>query len=284
MASTESNFHFVLQSGAKVPKDPAVRTMIRKQAMKDIGLARRRKGNHGQAERRQQPAPAVQGETIQPATAYSTTPSNEGGDLASRTPTLDSGTNSSGSSPEDLALESCGQLIPTYDCSADLVDPFMLLPDAEAFDFSDLDFLLPPCMPLSAYESTRIKYNVDIQHLSILTGFSMGYHTTLFLSDHPTFLETLMRAHQSSYLQYVPSLYGNSECVTTATDCLVARVRWMLSVKTKAGLAEVYVLYAKALKALQAALNDPRQSQAADTLCATQILSVHEVSTMVKFA
>jgi len=137
-------------------------------------------------------------------------------------------------------------------------------------------------MPLSAYESTRIKYNVDVQHLSILTGFSMGIHTTIFLSDHPKFLETLMRAHQWSYLQYVPSLYGSSECVTTATDCLVARVRWMLSVKTTAGLTEIYILYAKALRALQAALNDPCRSQAADTLCATQILSIHEVKNLPK--
>ncbi|KAK3075801.1 hypothetical protein LTS18_013984, partial [Coniosporium uncinatum] len=101
MASSEPKFHFILQSGAKVPKDPAVRTMIRKQAMKDIGLARRRKGNNGQAGRRQQPSPVEQGETEQPtAAANVTTPSDVGRDLDSLTPALDSGTSSSDRSPE----------------------------------------------------------------------------------------------------------------------------------------------------------------------------------------
>lgn len=48
----EKNFPFVILDGPKV-KDPQVRRMIRKQAMKDVGEARKQRGNYGRVNMRQ---------------------------------------------------------------------------------------------------------------------------------------------------------------------------------------------------------------------------------------
>jgi len=284
MAPAEPKFQFVIQSDAKVPKDPAVRTLIRKQAMKEIGLTRRRKGNYGQANRREERQPNTASEVLERlVTAESGLPLDQDNDLAvPNPPSLDSGTsssdNSSDYSPENLAPEECLNLVPASVFNPDIIDPLLFFPDDNAF--ADLDFVLPACMPLSRYEATRIKYNVDLQDLSLLTGFNAGSATHGLLTNNPKFLEILMCARQWSYLQFVPALYDNSDCVTAAVDCLIARVRWMLTIKTQQGLAEVYMLYAKALKALQTALSCPKRCQDADVLCATQVISVHEVCTI----
>ncbi|CAK7221127.1 hypothetical protein SBRCBS47491_004421 [Sporothrix bragantina] len=48
-------FSFVNYEGPDVPQDPSVRTLIRRQAMRDVGLDRRARGGYGQANLRQVP-------------------------------------------------------------------------------------------------------------------------------------------------------------------------------------------------------------------------------------
>lgn len=54
----DSSFHFINATGPKVPKDPALRTLIRKQAMKDVGIARKKRGGYGRVNLRQPPSDA----------------------------------------------------------------------------------------------------------------------------------------------------------------------------------------------------------------------------------
>jgi hypothetical protein len=105
----------------------------------------------------------------------------------------------------------------------------------------------------------------------------VGRSTIPILSADPTRLATLLGHHQWSYLQFVPNLYGQSEVVTAAVNCLLGKAKTTL--RPLECCKEVQLrLYAKALQALQSALADENASQGAEVLCATQLLSLHEVN------
>ena len=54
-AMAEKNFPFIVLNGPKL-EDPGARRIIRKQAMKDVGNARRQRGNYGRVNKKQLPA------------------------------------------------------------------------------------------------------------------------------------------------------------------------------------------------------------------------------------
>lgn len=60
MAFSQPAFSFVQYDGPKLPKDTSVRRVIRKQAMRDIAIARRARGNYGRNNQRQSPLFFVQ--------------------------------------------------------------------------------------------------------------------------------------------------------------------------------------------------------------------------------
>ena len=80
-----------------------------------------------------------------------------------------------------------------------------------------------------------------------------------------------------SYLQFVPSRYGISDCVTAATNCVLGKVKSILAPQQFKRNETMLVLYSKALKTLQDAISDESSCLDADVLCATQLLSLHEV-------
>lgn len=81
---------------------------------------------------------------------------------------------------------------------------------------------------------------------------------------------------ERSYLQFVPSRYGLSCCLTTATDCLLAKLRGILMPDKKNKATELR-LHSLALSSLQSSLSDPCASVAPETLCASQLLGLHAV-------
>lgn len=80
-----------------------------------------------------------------------------------------------------------------------------------------------------------------------------------------------------SYLQYIPSRYGTSECLTAATNCVLGKVKMILAPHLFSCQETMIYLYAKALKTLQDAISDDSKCLDSDVLCATQLLSLHEV-------
>ena len=70
-----------------------------------------------------------------------------------------------------------------------------------------------------------------------------------------------------SYLQFVPQLYGSSSCLTAATNCLLARVKGVLSPRDHCKDVALR-LYAKALRTLQDAISNESTCLEADVLCA----------------
>ena len=79
-----------------------------------------------------------------------------------------------------------------------------------------------------------------------------------------------------SYLQFVPSRYGSTECLTAATNCVLAKVHSILVPQEDCSQV-VLQLYTKALQTLQNAISAESTCLDADVLCATELLSLHEV-------
>ena len=82
-----------------------------------------------------------------------------------------------------------------------------------------------------------------------------------------------------SFLDYVPSRYGSSDCITAATNCLLAQAKVALSPQLEEECHDITLrLYAKALSTLQTAISDEGHCLDTDVLCAIQLLSLHEVT------
>lgn len=255
----DNSFPFIVSSGPKLQSDPEVRKMIRKQAMRDVGLARKRKGTFGKQNAGQLPRTDV---PIRPVVG------SNGGHSSSSSSATDS--------PETSGSDTSASTGDTADTEiGDLLDR-QLVPTKRKTASANRSSFLQTMNLLSGYETTRSRFNVDITDLAMLTNFNVGKSTIPILSADPARLAGLMGQQQWSYLQYIPSRYGESQCLTAATDCVLAKVRSVLA--PQSGYEEMELrLYARALHSLQKAISCESSSTNADVLCATQMLSLHEV-------
>lgn len=124
-----------------------------------------------------------------------------------------------------------------------------------------------------------MKFGVDINDLAILTDFNVNKASANIIIGEPSHLKDLLGHKASSYLEYIPSRYGSSECVTTATDCLLAKTQSLLlpQKRISSSLDVCNRLYGQALRSLQQALQDQTVCEDPNVLCAAQLLSLHEV-------
>jgi hypothetical protein len=129
---------------------------------------------------------------------------------------------------------------------------------------------------LGNFERLRIEEDFDILNLSPLTGLHLGRAGIEYFTSDNFQAKAIFQQKQWSYLSYIPSRYGHTQCLSQATDCVVARLRWMVSSGYRSEETVVLSLYNKALKSLQVALNDPQQCVQPETLCATELLTLFE--------
>jgi len=255
----DTGFHFINSHGPKVPKDPALRTLIRKQAMKDVGIARKKRGGYGRVNLRQNPSDArtsVPKESTESSGSSTDTDRHShvtpNSDSASSTPTTDT----DATTPE-------AQLAVTKQMQTWLTDHDLVLP------------LNGP--PATGYEKLRMKYHFDVRDLSILTSFNIGKGTMLAISSNPELLTTLLGSQMQSYLQFIPSRYGHKPFLTAVVDCVSAKVHSKLYPRNDVFEGMILRMYAKALAQLQVAVAGDESSLDPDLLCAIQMLSLHEV-------
>lgn len=157
-----SNFPFIVSNGPKLQHDPSVRTMIRKQAMKDVGNARRQR-RKGARDVATQPLARDDSTT----TPTQSTPSSDGTLEASSSDT------------------SGGVRLADEDCDYDELLPLPSEPHRRPE--------LASRIPLSTtYELARARFRVDITDLSMLANFNVGRSVISVLGADPANLATLL--------------------------------------------------------------------------------------------
>ncbi|TKA79030.1 hypothetical protein B0A55_03153 [Friedmanniomyces simplex] len=268
MSATMTESIFIISNGPKVPKE--ARTTIRKQAMRDVGIARKKKGSYGRINMRQMPeyAEATEAASVPFRSSVAMTLSRSGSSTGSSrsSSTVPPLTTQNTSHPDNIADWAADEFIAREDV-ADVALTYQSL---------TCDFMLADISPHPEYERARSKFGIDLMSLSVLTNFNVGKSTIAILSADPTRLASLLNLQQWSYLEYVPERYGRSECLTAATNCLLAKVHTVLAPKEEC-YAMCNRLYGKALRALQDAIACDSSNMDADVLCATQLLSLHEL-------
>ena len=257
MSDSRSNagFQFVNASIAnpQAAQDKEVRALIRKHAMKQASVTRRRQGNYGKHNLRQDRIFYV-----------AATDHFVAGHLCIN----------SGHEDEELHEYEKESARP---CSG----PHLTRPDVQP---SPGKFLwksrLPPTLSLQGYEAVVAASNFDVVDLSALVSLRLGRFACMKFSADPSKLTGLLSCSHTSYLTYLPSRYGHSTCLNDAVDCIIARVQQIIF-PTDAKLNSMVILrYIKALNSLQKALYSPVECYEAEVLCATEILALYEVSVL----
>jgi hypothetical protein len=255
----DSGFTFIPSNGPRVPNDPALRTLIRKQAMKDVGIARKKRGGYGRVNLRQKLVDTNTDTPMRPSEELvETVPHNHS-----------NATSSSSSTP------AC----PDSNTDATTPDEQQLISIKQVNEWHAHQTWVVPLNgpPATDFERLRMKYHFDIRDLSILTSFKVGSGTMLAISKNPELLSTLLGAEIQSYLQFIPSRYGHKPFLTAVIDCVSAKVHSKLYPRNDMFEGMILRMYAKALAYLQAAVAGDESSLDPDLLCAIQMLSLHEV-------
>lgn len=123
-----------------------------------------------------------------------------------------------------------------------------------------------------------VKSNLDFVELSSLASLEVGRYTGQRLIERSRSIAHFLGGTTWSYCRYVPFHYAQSVLVRNATDCVVARVRCLLTPEDTDWESLALTSYSKALSNLQEAINSTSQHPTTEVLCATQILSLYEVS------
>ena len=263
MSGTQAGatFHFVDWSEISGPnRDSATRVLIRKQAMSKAAAARRKRGDWGK--RKTIGKVAVVSQLVQKSPKKKlrrTAPRSGMGPGLVTPPHSVSG---SSDSDTDLALahEVLEEGVTTVDRD-----------QTRTYTNS-----MPSNMATTGYEKLRMQCNFDLLDLSAMTTFHVGRITAQALSNKPLRLIDVLQFRQWSYFSYFPSRYGHFPCLDDAARCVATRVRHWVEGNVGTN-AIVLSLYARALKSLQAGLNDPIQCMKPEILCATEMLSIYEL-------
>lgn len=266
MPDTNMEFQFVNStiSCPTVPQDLAIRSMIRKQAMKQTSASRKRTGNYGKHNLRQYPIFLEQQEVINfkpGATMRVLEPDlrKHGGQVIY----LD-GVKS--------ASNTKAKRVPAKD-----KDDLILVSREHCMGSHTSSMTLHRSPSAQGFEQTCMKTNFDILLLSTLATLHVCRPVRHLLSQNPSQLILQLHAHRrSSYFLYIPSRYDDVACLRDATDCVIARTQQVLSPDTKMEQGAIRT-YVKALRSLQAALDDPTQRLQPEVLCAAEILALYEV-------
>ncbi|KAF2096224.1 hypothetical protein NA57DRAFT_59280 [Rhizodiscina lignyota] len=128
-----------------------------------------------------------------------------------------------------------------------------------------------------AYPPMLTKCNVELLDLSFLASLEVGRYTGQKLLENRENLSHFLRAKNWSYLPFVAGYLNQSALVRSATDCVVAQVRSLLTPNEPKWGSIALSSYSKALSKLQAEIDRNTQSPTTEILCATQVLGLYEM-------
>ncbi|KAG9232686.1 hypothetical protein BJ875DRAFT_71660 [Amylocarpus encephaloides] len=264
--TTAAEFQFVNSTihDPTVPRDQAVRALIRKQAMKKAAAARRKDANYGKHNLRQFPVFVV---------------GSNRGDEQPAVEILDTG----------APIADVETAILKYECPKQPmrkdpvireksgVKPAQFTKQQVWLAKLAMSTNLYASLPAKGYELTSMRSDFDILDLSSLASMFASRATRKALSQDPqSLIHQLRTQKQWSYLTFLPKLYGHYPCLSAAADCVIARARYIISPHENWESA-VTSFYVKALGILQKVLDNPEQRYNPEVLCATEILALYEL-------
>lgn len=133
------------------------------------------------------------------------------------------------------------------------------------------------------YPTMFVKCSLDFLDLSLLASLEIGRYTGPRLLERPQNMACFLGGKNWSYCRYMLALYGESVLIRSAADCVVARVRCLLTPEAPEWESLAISSYSKALTHLQGAISNPKERPSAELLCATQVLGLYEVSASFPF-
>ncbi|KAH6885437.1 hypothetical protein B0T10DRAFT_95609 [Thelonectria olida] len=234
-------FSFVNYEGPKLPQDPNVRKLIRRQAMRDAAEDRRSRGGYGQSNLRQYPV-------FLENDAEGGLPDNQHQSSLANVPADRRGTRNAKRGTTLHAASS-----------------------------------LPVPVSIAYPDGTTTEKFALLLNLTPLTGLRLGIanfsspRSDLIRSKDPI---SISNPGGPKLAHFITSRYGDVPALQYATDCVTAKLQQILRSPDSPsidGENTILLHYTKALRALQAALEDETQRMAAETLCATELLAVFEV-------
>lgn len=252
-------FEFIVSDGPQIPDDPKIRTIIRKQAMRDVVVERKKRGSHRRASSMKYRIVDGGTDALTRTVTLVTGASGESPSLDSRTSFLS----------KHRSEKTGSQAVIRFDHSTTSI---ACSKENQALPH------VPTVNPTIGYEAQRSKYQFDITDLCLLTSFHVGQGTMSAMARDPHLLGTILGKQMGSYLYFVPSRYGHKPYLTAVVDCLIAKAHGTLHPHDIKMSARVLRMYGHALKAVQTAISDGEASMDADLLCAVQMLSFYEVS------
>ncbi|CAK1360682.1 hypothetical protein CB0940_06682 [Cercospora beticola] len=262
-ANSADGLHFVVSNGPKPPSDPAVRTIIRRQAMRDVGVERRVRNAEKKLAKTGSMPKSCMPEQLEQQLAVRGVCSVSAGSIESSEGTQ---------TIPDVVFEDEWKISEDYDSE----HWFLARHDTEVFCPSP--FILP--VPMTGYEATRSRFGVDLSMLDRLTSFSVGKTTMGQLAEDPFRIYSLVvdsaPERTGSYLALVPKRYGESRVLSAVTDCLLAKANSTLMPCVENEVTSSK-LYARALNVLQRSIADDGKSIDADLVCAVQMMTLNEL-------
>ncbi|KAL6899917.1 hypothetical protein GGI43DRAFT_53705 [Trichoderma evansii] len=105
----------------------------------------------------------------------------------------------------------------------------------------------------------------------------VGRYTGQRLLGSPQIISHFFKGRNWSYFQYIPLHYQQSVLIRSATDCVLARVRCLLTPDDKKWELFALSFYSRALLKLQDAIYSTSQDITAEVLCATLMLGLYEL-------
>jgi len=240
----DKTFEFINVSNATGPFNDETRHLIRRQAMSRPAAARRRQGNYGKRNLLQT---IVFVETRERRSEQDDTSSETNKSVAS----------------DDISAEEHN------------------FREVEAeYRFENTSNAICANLPSTGYERLRLQCGFDLLDLSAMTTFHVGRITAQCLSSEPAQLSAVLQCRQWSYLNYLPPRYGYSACLDDSARCVAVRVQQFLQYPGSPPQRKPLLLYSKALRSLQVAIDDSTTYRQPEVLCATELLAIYEVITL----
>ena len=142
---------------------------------------------------------------------------------------------------------------------------------------------IPWDVPPNGYEKARSSYNFDLNWLSAMAVNHVGrapYDNAAPIPMlHITSVHDWLDLSESTFLEYVPTLYDTSPLIQDLVDAMMAKAQQALPPASHdlARDCKVMQLYGKALKSVQDALRSEDAVFTPETLCATHLIQLYEL-------